>query len=440
MITVYNDINYNRTRQSLLGGTVTGLWNKNSFFLGCNSHPVPQYFYMTSNYTDFSKVIEGAPRNVNYHLSGYGTTYNESLVSFLGESAERFSFATMYAAYKDRIVNASFVELTKAYPTALICDLDLINVYFTREDVAHFISDEDVLQWVPMISLFDPKTTVFIPLQMVVMYEKTLFENEKRVNNSAVSTGTACHESFPQALENSISELLQIDSLNLWWYGGHTAPKVEVNIEDILTKYFSSQQKAVKMFLSHFDVRFLDISYDKPLHIVVCEITTKNPASPLPKYVVGSQASSSMETAVYRSFFECMTVVEYALNVSWMDTDKFKKMTGSPDKQDIDNLDDNVIYYAKYGRPVLKHQPVSQFSHQNKASDLSDLIRQTQSLSKFACYLPISSSEFQHLNLDVVKVITPELLPISLPSYPPFHHPRFKQTGGIHNRIPHPLA
>lgn len=50
----------------------------------------------------------------------------------------------------------------------------------------------------------DTSRCVLIPLQMVLSYSSGLFADEPRILPSAVSTGTACHETFEHALENCL--------------------------------------------------------------------------------------------------------------------------------------------------------------------------------------------------------------------------------------------
>ncbi|MEJ7420163.1 YcaO-like family protein, partial [Staphylococcus warneri] len=84
-------------------------------------------------------------------------------------------------------------------------------------------------QWIPLKSLYHPDHDVLVPLQMLVLFNKTIFKDEKQFTNSGVSTGTASHETFEKSLTNSIIEILQIDSYNLWWYGGIEGKTISVN-------------------------------------------------------------------------------------------------------------------------------------------------------------------------------------------------------------------
>ncbi|MEJ7348570.1 streptolysin associated protein SagD, partial [Staphylococcus epidermidis] len=79
---------------------------------------------------------------------------------------------------------------------------------------------------------------------------------------------------FEKSLTNSIIEILQIDSYNLWWYGGIEGKTISVNIAEKLNELFK-RPSIVHKFLDNFDVSFTDISFDKPIHVVVCEVKSK---------------------------------------------------------------------------------------------------------------------------------------------------------------------
>lgn len=437
MINIRNDLSYNQLRWKLLSGNVTGIWENNNFFLGSSSYPIMKYHYITANFVNFEKHISKKMPKISYHLSGYGINFAEALVSFIGESAERYTYSLLPAIVKDRIVFASYDELTKEYKSDLVCDLKYINSYYSSRDHENYVTSTDAIQWIAMNSLIYPEKKVWMPLQLVTMYTEEMFPNEKRYTTSAVSTGTACHESIDKSVENALIEYLQIDSFNLWWYGGFKVKDIKIDITQNISCWFE-EQVAVKSFLSNFNVRFSDISFDKTIYVVLCEIEAKNQDDNLPKYTVGVQGGYSLDKSIYRAFMECLTVLEYNMNVSWTDNEKFLAVT--QETRIIDNLDDNVIYYSKYGKPTLQYSSNQMNSSELKVTNLKSLLEELPKISEYAAFLDITPSEFRYMNCEVSRVILPELLSIHLPSYPPYHHVRYEELGGVVNNIPHPIA
>ncbi|MCZ3864499.1 hypothetical protein L2191_11270 [Lactobacillus crispatus] len=97
------------------------------------------------------------------------------------------------------------------------------------------------------------------------------------------------------------------------------------------------------------------------------------------------------------------------------------------------------MFYAKNGKPkLIKKENILRVS--KKVTNLKDLLLNLKSISKYAGYLNITPPEFRNQNFEICRVFIPELLPISLPSYPPYYHPRYSKIGGIINNVPHPLA
>lgn len=131
---------YNELRQTIIGGKITGIWKKDSFFKGSSSYPIPNFKYYTSEYCDFEKNIISENSKMIYHLNGYGTKHNEALSSFLGESTERYTFSSYYKLLGDRIVKGTRKDLMKIYGEKNICDVDTLNGFFSREDKNEYIA------------------------------------------------------------------------------------------------------------------------------------------------------------------------------------------------------------------------------------------------------------------------------------------------------------
>lgn len=422
VISFENNENYNLLRRDRLGSCVTSIWDDDSFYEGDQTFPLPSFHYVTSQFSHFEKYIFPDSTKFSYHLSGYGTKFNEAFVSFLGESAERFSFVSQIPRLTHISIKASYNQMQSKFP-GQVCPLELINSYFSKEKAKNYIFQDDVLLWVPMISLRKPSEKIYLPLQQVA---PNLEADEKKFMPSAVSTGTANGESFCKALESACIEALQIDSFNLWWYAGFKGKKVGLNLEEFFKENIF---RDTENFLENFDINFLDISFDKDIYVIVCEIFGKNPD--LPKYTVGVQGAVSLENALYRSFMEAVTVLEFNMNISWIESEKYQNPI--PDK--INNLEDNVIKYARFGKGV---KPEHRLQIEFESHD-TDPLENVRRISKWGGCLEITGSEFEDLNLHTVRVCIPELLPLPIPSFVPKFHKRYQWAGGIINSLPHPL-
>jgi len=430
MIKFKNTLEYNKYRALLTGGRVGGVFANNSQFLGGTSYPLPSSRYLTANYHKFEKHIDDSYEDMSYHLSGYGLSFSEALVSFLGESAERYSLVSSAALLDMVITVASFAELSSRTDD-LVLPLNYINVFYNNENPENFITEECPISWIKLKSLVDYNRDVYVPLQMFLPHSPKIFHGEKKFNPSGVSTGTSCNETAVESLSGAIIEYLQIDSFNLWWYGGLRARELNADMLTLLGEW-GIPQGEVKRFLNNFRVNFLNISFDKAIPIIVCEIYGITDA--LPKYTVGVQGGYYVESVMYRAFMECLTVVEYNMNFPWIDPKKWLSIPEHID--DVHNLDDNVLWFARYGKPIS-------VTHTKKNLMLNlrgGILQQLRTLSDYAGFLQITAPEFTGLNLEVTRVIIPELLPICLPSIPPIYHPRYAEVNGISNLVIHPLA
>lgn len=432
VISILNDINYSSYRHSILSGKVTGIWN-NILFMGTSSYPIFPYNYLTSNFSSFEKNIykNNIPKIV-YHLSGYGALFNESYISFLGESTERYSYALSKVLLKTNVIKESYNDLKSKYSSDDILPLKYINIQFEKDSI-NYLNEDDKIKWICMNSLIKPGKKVWIPLQFVLLADNETFQNEKKYNITAVSTGTACYDNFTGALQNALIEYEQIDSFNLWWYGGIKGKPLKYSMQ-FIQKLFDNVD--TKQFSSNFKIKFTDISFDKDIYVVVCEIFSSKIDNCLPKYTVGVQGGLSKSKCIYRSFMEALTVLEYSMNVAWLEP---KKYIASTTREQIGNLDDNVLKYAIEGKPELKSNTFS-FISKRKSNTLKQQLENLSSLSKYAAYLDISPIEFKNLGFTIVRVIVPELLPVSMPTYPPKYHPKYKEIGGIKNTNVHPMA
>ncbi|MCO6544096.1 MAG: YcaO-like family protein [Lactobacillus sp.] len=433
MIDFQNTENWNLYRKEKLSGNVTGIWN-NATFLGASSYPIFPYHYLTSDFSSFEKNIYEKPTKIIYHLSGYGASFVESLVSFVGESSERYAYTLTKKTLEKNIVKLSYFELKKKFANDLVVPLKYININYPSDSLEHNVNENDRISWVRMNSLIELGKFVWMPLQLVQMFDDESFNYEKRYANTAVSTGTASQETIIKAINSAIVEYLQIDSFNLWWFNGIKGKTVSNSIDFISEKCFGGSI-SFENFKNNFQIKFTDISFDKSIFVIVCEIFAKDSHGNLPKYTVGVQGGLSKNNCIYRSFMEALTVLEYSMNLCWIHPDKY---LSAKNKNNIDNLDDNVLMYALKGKPKLNH--VTKYFHVNKINSTYDLISSLSNFSKYAGFLNITPVEFEYLNLNIARVIIPELLPVALPTFPPQRHPRFKQFGGIINRVAHPLA
>lgn len=124
VISFENNESYNLLRRDRLGSCVTSIWDDDSFYEGDQTFPLPSFHYVTSQFSHFEKYIFPDSTKFSYHLSGYGTKFNEAFVSFLGESAERFSFVSQIPRLTHISIKASYNQMQSKFP-GQVCPLEL---------------------------------------------------------------------------------------------------------------------------------------------------------------------------------------------------------------------------------------------------------------------------------------------------------------------------
>ena len=419
-----NTSNTLKTLHGRLSSNSLGIWKNNNVFTRVKTNYMPRFYCNTASFTKFDKKIFGIDPKISYHLSGYGVLKNEAFLRFLGESAERYSFTSISASVRSRLIKSSYEELREKFSGCNVLPMEYINIY---DDIN--INESTEITWVKMNSFNKNYEYVFIPAAFVIMGWDLLSEEKDLIKIKAVSTGTACHKDFKNAINNSIIEYMQLDSTNLWWQCGIKGKKVDDEVISNILKEVGIDNE----FFENFRLEVNDISFDKPIKIYTCEIFSKNEY--LPKYAIGIQGGKSEEEAIYRGVMEGLTILEYAYNYMFFNEENYKKITRS-DKKFYD-LDKNVIYYSKYGKCDLNTVDID-FNNENQELDEDMLIRYVAENYRYAGYLDISIEDFKISKFSVARVIIPELTPLYMPSLIPMKHPRFNKYKVI-NDAPHPM-
>ena len=101
MFKIKNNYRYNKYRESLIGGKITGIWNDDTSDYVKTMILSNISMLKRTTFNRFEKNAYEKPEELVYHLSGYGALFNESLTSFLGESAERYTYASSVSMIKN---------------------------------------------------------------------------------------------------------------------------------------------------------------------------------------------------------------------------------------------------------------------------------------------------------------------------------------------------
>jgi thiazole/oxazole-forming peptide maturase SagD family component len=381
------------------------------------------------------------PREGAYHIGGSGITYEEVIIRTLGETLERY--AQFIPAQLDgrRIRSATPDELVAAGEPTVATDGWR---FFTSEQVQRpgfpfaQLSPQQPIGWVQARSVPDGEPCWAPAQQALVGYQR---HRDEPAYMPGVTTGTAAHTRLEDAVLNALLELIQIDAAVGHWYGSGQAvaiaPDARTRILDALI--------GDRLRPGGPSVRFYRLpSADLPGFAIACVLASAH----VPRLAVGLGSAMGLTRAMYRAFLEAAAVAQLAKVIL------FRQMTmglvpGSAEPDRIYDLDSNVGYYAagSDGAAVADRfagdDPVA-------ASDLDDdapgdaaahvalLIEAIRATDKRLVFLDLTTSDVAQLGFCVVRLWSPDLLSLPLPSAPPLEHPRFLAYGGTAHDAPHP--
>lgn len=126
--------------------------------------PEPCLKSMTGRMPHYHKITYNDPeKHVEYHLSGYGMYNEEALIKLIGESVERYAPVGTERIFHDKVVYASYREISKR---GKAMPLEYLNLFSqeqqkTLSELMPFYSprhatQDDAIGWISCASLTRP--------------------------------------------------------------------------------------------------------------------------------------------------------------------------------------------------------------------------------------------------------------------------------------------
>jgi len=372
--------------------------------------------------------------------AGVGIYYEEALSKLIGEVLERHALMT-YSA--ESIIRDSYNTL-KGKNQGII-DARLLQLYSGAKDsdiITKFDPDRPV-GWVRCQSLISPGEERLIPAQLVLGSYKT--GGMERRFWYPVSTGTAAHTTFNQALVNAILEYFEADAFMTCWYTARRAPSIDYRgtiMETVVEDTMSPVDNSVRVFFLYLSLPHT------PVHVVLAFITR---SKGFPNFSLGLGSSLDPVRATYHAFLEAIGLYISSKAYLWNYVNEY---IGPVDFTKIYNLRSNYLFYLKPDNRNLivgllrnlvdddgrvKLEDLANLSKRDSTLDLDYLIERLAKVSRYAVMLDITSPIARQLGFRVARICVPELLHILPPSLPYDNHPMIIRYGGIRNVYPHPL-
>ena len=408
---------------------------------------------ITGTMPNYHKQILSRGQDVQYHIIGYGSYYEEAFIKYIGESIERYATLVGSSMLEHKIEYASYKDISKKGKTM---PLKYMNV-FTNSQINQIkkrklilcdkqVKEDDIVGWIKCPSLFNPDEGIYVPMQMLFIgYQNNLNYNEYRYI-PAFSTGTASHKSYYKALKNSIIEYIQIDAFMINWYTKRKTKRVNID-DDIINKILRKHN--IYGDNSSYEIIPLYITLDD-MYLPNFSVVLKRRDNQVPYMLLGVQADTDPKHGLLRGIMEALPIAQSAFYNTIFYDEAIKQVT-SPDPWFID-LDKNVLFYAMPHRMNEKQNvlfdmidgnmnitDINPCGGKSAKEDVKYLINELKKVSEYAVVLDITPPETRKKGWYVTRVLVPEILEMCIPDYPFANHPRMLQYGGVKNEYPHPM-
>lgn len=400
----------------------------------------------TSMLPDYHKILLGDNAEVNYHLSGYGIYRDEAIIRLLGEGVERYALFTANLYFEEKLKYASYNQLKEKYPNNVI-PFEYVKIYSDEDcnklnslGILENITEDDILSWVLLPSLFDREKEYYVPAQNFFLSHIIRRGKKEKVFIGGFSKGSASHKNIKLALKSAITEIVECDACMIKWYTDSKVKEVVID-DDVLNETINTILRDID-----YKIRVFDYTIDKKLGYVFT-VMLINKSEKSPYIVVGASSGLNPKKVIYRAFMEALAILTLNINgplsmpADYLET-KYQKT--------YLNLDSNVNYWASLddkdkklkfiNSKVTEKIELRKYKNLEENTDLEYLFNGLYNISKYAVYLDITPIEIADKDLHVMRVYVPELVQMSMPAFPYSKHPRIIKNGGIsNNEFPHPL-
>jgi thiazole/oxazole-forming peptide maturase SagD family component len=390
-------------------------------------------------------VLLGQGHPGSYHIGGYGITPHEALIRALAESVERYAQFIADATNRHERRFATYAEMIEDHQRLIDSrSLEFFSDEQHRAQEFPFqrFSSQARMTWVRTVSMVD-HTALWVPSQLVfVGYHPRRADGEPWLI-PAVTTGSAAHTVRAYCLRNALLELVQVDAAIGHWYSDGVAPEIRLDERTQILSRIIERNVPKRWPPPRF--HWL-ASPDLGCMTVACVLQRPSPS--LPALAVGLGIDTRLGSAMYKALLEAVGVMQLA-KVNMLNADIEKRGDDFVDPEQILDLDTNVGYYAlpenaalinhKFTRTeVVESSQLPPDSDLEAHDEVESLISGFARTGKQLLELDLTTEDIRELGFITLRVWSPDLLSIPLPSTPPMNHRRFEAYGGATHRHPHP--
>lgn len=404
----------------------------------------PKIDVCTSRMPAYHKVLIGDQVEMDYHLSGYGTQLEESMIRLLGEGIERYAVVTADDFYRDSFIKASWNEMKNSYN---VMPWEYV-LFYSPSDYERLstctritpIDKDTSISWVPCNSLFRPNEYIYVPAQLLFTGTRGTFDEPMFA--PGFSKGSAAHIDFKHALKAALMESIEADSFTVGWYAKTRAREVIVDDSELL--------RVISRMVGDTNSKPFVFEYTLPdVPGYSFGVALLSNSGERPAVVVGCQTDLDARKAVYKALLEALAIYYMAMNGPIVSPELYMRKVVNGE---YNNLDSNVAMWADEENALEKQNFFKKWCKEKVLlstletqetglvdDDLAYILRRLKGVSRYGVYLDVTPAEVMHRGWSVVRTFIPELVQMCLPAFPYSNHPRIKHFGGVNNVLPHPV-
>lgn len=362
----------------------------------------PPVYVSTPDLTDVSDLC-GADRDVDVSgVSGKGFTLERSLLTCIGETVERYCY--YYPEPASELESGSHAEVSDRRETVPYEYLKAFNVGPGTGD----LTEQTSLHWATGRSLFDGEP-VLVPDSLVWFHPD-------RTERYLVSTSNGCAaaRTARTAIVRSIFEAVERDALLRSWCR-QSSPARLTDVPDEAAPYVSEFTER-----GH-EVEFYALASTVDVPVVGC-LVRKGDGS-LPNCVFACSADLTVADAMTSALTEAGQGWAMAATALW-DYD----VTAINERERFEEFKESFLYYScgegtEHLLAFLDGGGATATDRLNEVETLEGLVGRLDDAGCRPVLFDLTTKDVRDAGLTVIRVVIPELLPLTPPSDLPTEHP-----------------
>lgn len=382
---------------------------------------------------DFTELAD-LPGEVDLGLGGKGKTLEETMMSSIGETVERYCLCWPEEA--EKMVEATYEEMEE---NERVVDYEYLDIFSdeTREHQLGPFDPDTPIYWTSGTDLRTGEER-YVPTEHVWMGMGPVSDRPSRFMGT--SNGCAAGWSLDSALLGSIYELVERDAFMQMWAKQDKPDQIDIDeyprVREFRDEHIDNE---------HLDVTLIDFgsSFDIPTigSIVV------NRRDDTPKFMLGGGSSVDLEEAMIDAMVETIQGWPYAAEMIMQHDGSEITMADMND-----NFDMNVLFYALpdqfekvehllEGETVdieAKYDFPEDASEWSTGEELDYCLEQLHAEGCVPVAFDLTTRDVKELGFDVTRVFIPELVMLSPPSLLPAEHPKLADVEVTDKPHPYP--